>query len=516
MSIWPEASATIKGWCPGALRPMESGDGLIVRLRIGGGIVETRLAADVARWSRRWGNGQIDLSSRGNLQLRGLSTHHLPALHDALDAWGLLDNDAAGEAVRNVISNPLAGLDPAAVLDVRPIAEGLARRLAADAGLHGLPGKFGFVIDDGGLFGLDEVPSDIRFVAYRTSDGPAFEIHLAGAPHDRLGPCHADAVADVAATLSRMFLDFRNGRERVIRRMRDLVAARSVETIAHEAGLAMPPNCESLLHQHGHPAFHRSPPRHPPSSCRHGPARPGHPSRHPAGTGALTGALARPDKLGHGDALANHGNSLLGNGASLAASHWTAPTRQSHPTNFLGAQPLGPAAFFGVGLPFGRIAAEHLAELASVAAANGAPELRLTPWRAILVPLPSIAAAHAISIELRGDHFIIDPQDPRRRIAACPGASSCARGTTPTRDDAATLATEIAGAPGAGILVHVSGCDKGCADPQPAPITLVAQNGHYHLVCNGMPSDPPVLRDLTLAQAVEQIRQLIPAMPVHE
>ena len=41
--------ARIRGWCPGALRPMQSGDGLIVRLRLTGGILPMALAADIAR-----------------------------------------------------------------------------------------------------------------------------------------------------------------------------------------------------------------------------------------------------------------------------------------------------------------------------------------------------------------------------------------------------------------------------------------------------------------------------------
>ena len=90
------ADAIVKGWCPGALRPMESGDGLIVRLRITGGIVDVALAKRIAVWSRHWGNGQIDLSSRSNLQLRGLSAQHLPDLHDALAECDLLDLSAAG------------------------------------------------------------------------------------------------------------------------------------------------------------------------------------------------------------------------------------------------------------------------------------------------------------------------------------------------------------------------------------------------------------------------------------
>ena len=38
----------IKGWCPGALRPMESGDGLVVRVRVPGGRLTAHQAQSLA------------------------------------------------------------------------------------------------------------------------------------------------------------------------------------------------------------------------------------------------------------------------------------------------------------------------------------------------------------------------------------------------------------------------------------------------------------------------------------
>jgi precorrin-3B synthase len=412
---------------------MASGDGLIVRLRLSSGIVDVGLAVQIAQWSRRWGTGEVDLSNRANLQLRGFSTRHLPDLHDALAAWDLLDRDPAGEAVRNVMSSPLAGLDPDQVADIRPIVRDLELRLTGDASLHALPGKFGFAVDDGGLLGLDEATTDVRFVAHRSVDGPRFDIHLGGAAQDQFGPIRPGAVADVAATLAAVFLRLRTGGAANIRRMRDLVVAHGAATIAREAGLA-----------------HSGPPR---------------------------------------------------------------PARTVPSSMILGAHALGSAAYLGVGLPFGRIVAEDLAELALVAAASGARELRLTPWRAILVPVPSVASARALSGGLAPDCFILDPEDPRLRIAACPGAPSCVRGTTPVRTDAAGLAAEIAGAPGRGLIIHVSGCEKGCAHPRAAPVTLVGRNGCYDLIRDGVASDSPSLRGLTLDQAAEHARSIIARQP---
>ena len=67
------SALAIKGWCPGALRPMLSGDGLVVRVRPYGGRLDATQAAGLADLAERYGNGLIDVTSRANLQIRGVS-----------------------------------------------------------------------------------------------------------------------------------------------------------------------------------------------------------------------------------------------------------------------------------------------------------------------------------------------------------------------------------------------------------------------------------------------------------
>ena len=112
------ASIEVKGWCPGALRPMLSGDGLIVRIRPFCGAFSLEQARGLAELARRLGNGHIDLTRRANLQLRGLSDEHMPELQAELGRLGLIDPDAETEATRNLMVAPLVGLDPAEKLDV--------------------------------------------------------------------------------------------------------------------------------------------------------------------------------------------------------------------------------------------------------------------------------------------------------------------------------------------------------------------------------------------------------------
>lgn len=164
------AAIEVKGWCPGALRPMLSGDGLIVRVRPRSatlGLDELAVLADAAGL---FGNGHIDLTRRANLQIRGVSEPTLPQLHEVIARLGLLDDSPDGEAVRNVMINPLAGIDPAEVLDVRSIGGELARLLSSEKSLWALPTKFGFIVDGGGILDLAEQRGDVRLAAI--ADGP--------------------------------------------------------------------------------------------------------------------------------------------------------------------------------------------------------------------------------------------------------------------------------------------------------------------------------------------------------
>lgn len=150
------SAVAIKGWCPGALRPMQSGDGLVLRIRPRRGRLDAAQAVGIAELAARHGNGLIDLTSRANLQIRGVSDAGYPALIDGLGELGLLDADSETEAQRNILVTPFwtAGDDTA------PLAAELERALAC-AQLD-LPTKFGFAIDDGTVRVLAGASADIR------------------------------------------------------------------------------------------------------------------------------------------------------------------------------------------------------------------------------------------------------------------------------------------------------------------------------------------------------------------
>ena len=146
----------IKGWCPGALRPMRSGDGLVVRIRPRGGRLSQAQALGIAELSDRFGNGRIDLTNRANLQIRGVDDEGHTPLIEHLARLGLLDADAQSEALRNIVVAPfwLKGEDTPSLAAELELALA-ARHLA-------LPVKFGFAVDCGAERALAAASADIR------------------------------------------------------------------------------------------------------------------------------------------------------------------------------------------------------------------------------------------------------------------------------------------------------------------------------------------------------------------
>lgn len=151
-------SRAARGWCPGARRPMASGDGLLVRVRPPLGRLEAAQVLALCDAAGRWGSGEIDLTSRANLQLRGVREETWPALLEALDSAGLLDPSEETERLRNILVAP--SWEPGD--ETSRVAAELASLLTEwPAGLA-LPGKFGFAVDAGGARVLARESADIR------------------------------------------------------------------------------------------------------------------------------------------------------------------------------------------------------------------------------------------------------------------------------------------------------------------------------------------------------------------
>ncbi|HZC95897.1 MAG TPA: precorrin-3B synthase [Bradyrhizobium sp.] len=158
------AEPVIKGWCPGALRPMPSGDGWDIRGRTPGGRLAPKQASEIARLALEFANGVIDLSSRASIHLRGVTEHSYGPLIEGLDALGLIDESPDAEERRNIVLTPFWSPEDGSV----ELAARLATSLTAPDAPR-LPAKFGFAIDCGPLPVLSRVPADIRLE--RSDDG---------------------------------------------------------------------------------------------------------------------------------------------------------------------------------------------------------------------------------------------------------------------------------------------------------------------------------------------------------
>ena len=93
--------------CPGVFAPHDAADGALARIRLPGGVIGAAALRVVADCAQDLGDGRVHLTSRGNLQLRGLSRSG--ALAARLADAGLLPS-ATHERVRNVLASPLAGI----------------------------------------------------------------------------------------------------------------------------------------------------------------------------------------------------------------------------------------------------------------------------------------------------------------------------------------------------------------------------------------------------------------------
>lgn len=205
--------------CPGLLTPHVAEDGLLVRLRLPGGRSDVRTLSALSAAAVRFGSGALQLTSRGNVQIRGVGADALPALTAAVVAAGLLPS-VSHERVRNLVASPQSGLPGHA--DIGDLVAALDAGLCADPDLAELPARFLFAVDDGtgdvAALGFD--------LAVQVLDADRALVLVGGAAHGLTLP-RADAVATVLR-LARRFLVVRSEMPRPAWHVRE-VAAESLD-----------------------------------------------------------------------------------------------------------------------------------------------------------------------------------------------------------------------------------------------------------------------------------------------
>jgi precorrin-3B synthase len=369
--------------CPGALQTHSAADGALARVRVPGGALTVAQLRALSSAARDLGDGALELTSRGNVQLRGLRPGAEVELGDRLADARLLPS-ATHETVRNVLASVLSGR-AGGELDVRPWVSAFDAGLCADPELADLPGRFLAAFDDGrgdvaglaadvGLLALD--PGTVALLLAGTDSG-------LNVPPDR-------AVA-LALAATRAFRDERAEQGGTAWRVAELVE---------------------------------------------GPAR-------------ITARLTE----GHGARVDVPPAPVVGPSGAVA-------------------QDDGLTALVAV-VPLGRLTVDQAELLATTAVTD----LQLTPWRSVVLPDLSDAAAAG---ELTAAGLVLDPASPWLQVTACAGRPGCAKSLADVRADAAAA---VAGGvlPAAGARQHWAGCERRCGRPQGDVVDVVATTVGYRV-----------------------------------
>jgi precorrin-3B synthase len=375
---------------------MQTGDGLLVRL-MPAATVGLDAMAGLCAAARQHGNGIIEITARGSIQVRGLAAASAAPFADAVAQLGIATHDGVP-----VITDPLAGLDSDEEIDTDALAAAMRGALAAQGFAARLSPKVCVTIDGGGALHLDALAADIRLRAATSPDGVCLHVAIGGDA--------ATAVPIGAVALTRAI--------ETITRLLDVIAAQGPDARARD-----------IVRREGMGAF-----------------------RAAAGDRWIDAPIPAP--------------------RAAAEPIGTHKQRAGH-------------VAVGVGLAFGHTDAPTLEALLGAATSAG---VRPAPGRVLLfvgLGRDGVASLVAAAENLG---FIIDPHDLRRRVVACAGAPVCGSGEIPARALGPQVAQATAGLIGAGEVIHISGCPKGCAHRGPAALAAIGRAGRCDLLVDGAPA----------------------------
>jgi ferredoxin-nitrite reductase len=430
---------TVGDACPGLFYQTVAQDGLLSRIRLPGGRLNGVQAKYLATIAEDYGNGQIWLTNRSNVQLR-LGQATLPvAVLAQLQILGLAAADANVDHLRNIMASPTAGIDRSALIDVSPLVRAIDDYLSSHPELAALSAKFSIGLDGGERVSIRDRRNDVWFVSASIDQ---LRVYF-GADDTGIvvGP---DDVVEIVAAIGQIYLDIApqilgDGERRKSRkpRWREIVDYLGFD---RTVGLTRR-GAESAPSQN-----------------------------HATNEWRISG----PDRLDAefgGDRLdAEFGGDRLDAKVEGAES---APLRVG-----VHRQVQCGLSYVGIVVPLGQLQSSQLIDLTQLAETYGDGELRLTPWQNVIIP--NVAQPIALQTQLTQLGYSTNPTHPAAALVACSGSPGCASSFTATQADAVQIIENLQiNRP---VNIHVSGCNKGCAQPYASDIALMGMaSGNYDL-----------------------------------
>jgi precorrin-3B synthase len=363
-------------------------------------LIEANQLGTIADLSSGFADGTIEITSRANLQLRGIRTEDLGQIVDSISSAGLLPSQQH-DRVRNIVTSPIAGIDPGELIDPRPLIRQLDQRLQADTAFVNLHPKFSFAIHGGPKRfsrGIDDV--SLEAVGFNTTPYIQFSI---GGNCSGFVVRPGDAV-DCMLAAAKICIGLAKESSQPVR-------GKTVVTIPG----AMKRIVDALSH------------------------------------------LLTPSPVSPSSCLVNE--ALIG----------IYPTTQIDRVSIIPSVPLG------------RLTAEQAIYL-TASAKEWEGDLRLAPWRGVVLGSIPKSAVDNIVGRLHSMGLSCDGRDGFRGIAACAGNDGCQASLADVRGDAASLAQRLLGHPApSGWSVNLSGCEKQCGRRHGATAELVAGPLGYSL-----------------------------------
>lgn len=386
-------------------------DAFMCRLRIPGGVLTAQQLSGTADIADDCAGGYADVTTRANLQLREIPAAKGVEVISRLAELGIIPKGTGADNIRNITASPTAGIDPAEIVDTRPLVRALHHHILNTRDLFALPRKFNISVCGGGAVEVLEETNDIVLRAVTTPEGLRYRLTLGGITGHRdfarptgivVKPDQAIAVCDA---ILRVFIAEGDRTDRKRARLKYVLDRLGVDGFVGLVELR------------------------------------------------LGFALERMDdtSLGHAPATAKHGH--LG----------------VHPQKQAGLN------YVGLVLPVGRLTTAQLRGVAAIATRFGSGTIRLTVWQNLIVSDIPDAQVEAACEAIAALGLGWQASNIRGGLVACTGNAGCKFAASDTKRHAAALADFLDAriAVDRPINIHLTGCHHSCAQHYVADIGLL-------------------------------------------